>query len=106
MGLTNFQHCLRKKYGALTGELIELQSQVDPRAYLRTAEALAVAPGELCLVAAHHSDLAAARACGSMTAYIHRPMEYGGKLAPDTNSAQNWDWSASDLADLAAQLGR
>jgi hypothetical protein len=29
MGLTNFQHCLRKKYGALTGELIEVQSQKD-----------------------------------------------------------------------------
>jgi hypothetical protein len=29
MGLTNFQHCLRKKYGALTGELIEVQSQID-----------------------------------------------------------------------------
>jgi 2-haloacid dehalogenase len=77
----------------------------DPRAYLRTAEALAVAPGELCLVAAHHSDLAAARACGLMTAYIHRPMEYGGSPAPDASSAQKWEWSATDLTDLAAQFG-
>jgi 2-haloacid dehalogenase len=77
----------------------------DPRAYLHTAEALAVAPSELCLVAAHHSDLAAARSCGLLTAYIHRPMEYGGSPAPDANSAQAWDWSASDLTDLAEQLG-
>jgi 2-haloacid dehalogenase len=77
----------------------------DPRAYLRTAEALAIAPSELCLVAAHHSDLAAARVCGLLTAYIHRPMEYGGNLAPDASSAQKWDWSTTDLTDLAAQLG-
>jgi hypothetical protein len=28
MGLTNLQHCLRKKYGALTGELVELKAQI------------------------------------------------------------------------------
>ncbi len=77
----------------------------DPRAYLATAEALAVAPDELCLVAAHHSDLAAARACGLMTAYVHRPMEYGGSPAPDVHAEQSWDWSATDLVDLAAMLG-
>jgi 2-haloacid dehalogenase len=77
----------------------------DPRAYLRTAEALDVAPGELCLVAAHHGDLAAARSCGLLTAYIDRPMEYGGRSAPDASASQNWDWSADSLTDLASELG-
>ncbi len=75
-----------------------------PEAYLRTAEMLGIAPGALCLVAAHHSDLAAARACGLKTAYIDRPMEYGGRAAPDAHLTQTWDWSADDLNDLADQI--
>ncbi|MGH1560433.1 hypothetical protein ACRAWD_27715 [Caulobacter segnis] len=75
-----------------------------PRAYLATAEILGLAPQDLCLVASHHSDLAAARSCGLLTAYIDRPDEYGGRRAPDAQAAQAWDWMASDLTDLAEQL--
>lgn len=60
-----------------------------PGAYLGTADILGIAPAELCLVAAHHSDLAAARAVGLKTAYIARPMEYGGAPAPDADMAQS-----------------
>jgi 2-haloacid dehalogenase len=76
----------------------------DPRAYLGTAEILGLPPGEVCLVAAHHADLAAARACGLKTAYIARPEEYGGRPAPDADAVQDWDWSADSLTALAAQL--
>lgn len=76
-----------------------------PEAYLATARALQMVPGELCLVAAHHSDLAAARACGLMTAYIDRPMEYGGRPAPDRDAAQAWDYRADGLGGLADLLG-
>lgn len=75
-----------------------------PGAYLGTADILGIAPAELCLVAAHHSDLAAARAVGLKTAFIARPMEYGGAPAPDAHMAQSWDWQATSLVDLAAQL--
>lgn len=92
-------------WDAILGAEFSRAYKPDPRAYLATAEALEVAPGALCLVAAHHSDLAAARACGLMTAYIHRPMEYGGSPAPDANAEQSWDWSATNLVDLAAMLG-
>ena len=61
-------------------------------------------PGELCLVAAHHSDLAAARACGLWTAYIDRPMEYGGRRAPDADQAQDWDHAVPSMAALADRL--
>lgn len=77
----------------------------DPAAYLGTVAALGVEPNEFCLVAAHHSDLAAARGCGLLTAYIDRPMEYGGRAAPDADQAQAWDWSATSITDLADQLG-
>ncbi|MBA3836706.1 MAG: haloacid dehalogenase type II, partial [Zymomonas sp.] len=75
-----------------------------PGAYLGTADILGIAPDELCLVAAHHSDLAAARAAGLKTAFVARPMEYGGAAAPDAHMAQDWDWSATDIADLASQI--
>ncbi|MBY0521528.1 MAG: haloacid dehalogenase type II [Sphingomonas sp.] len=76
-----------------------------PEAYLRTADLLGLAPDELCLVAAHHSDLTAARACGLKTAYIDRPMEYGGAVAPDRHMAQDWDWSVPGIDALADSLG-
>ncbi|MBX9684146.1 MAG: haloacid dehalogenase type II [Hyphomicrobium sp.] len=76
-----------------------------PAAYLRTADLLGIAPEALCLVAAHHSDLAAARGCGLTCAYIDRPMEYGGATAPDAPMAQDWEWSAGSLVELAAAMG-
>lgn len=76
-----------------------------PQAYLGTADILGIAPHELCLVAAHHSDLAAARACGLATAYVARPLEYGGRPAPDRAAAQAWDHESTSLIDLADRLG-
>ena len=78
----------------------------DSAAYLATAQALQLAPGDLCLVAAHHGDLAAARACGLLTAFVHRPREHGGRPAPDAAAAQEWEWRADGLTDLADQLDR
>ncbi|MBA3880602.1 MAG: haloacid dehalogenase type II [Sphingobium sp.] len=75
-----------------------------PGAYLGTADILGIAPAELCLVAAHHSDLAAARSVGLSTAFIARPLEYGGAAAPDAHMAQDWDWSATSITELASQL--
>jgi 2-haloacid dehalogenase len=76
-----------------------------PQAYLGTADILGIAPEELCLVAAHHSDLAAARACGLATAYVARPLEYGGRPAPDRAAAQAWDHEVASLIELADRLG-
>ena len=75
-----------------------------PESYLATARMLAIEPSELCLVAAHHSDLAAARAAGLQTAYVARPLEYGGRAAPDADAAQDWDFSADTLTQLATEL--
>jgi 2-haloacid dehalogenase len=77
----------------------------DPEAYLATARTLAILPEELCLVAAHHSDLAAARDCGLLAAYVDRPLEYGGRPAPDARFSSAWEWSAGSLTELAAALG-
>jgi 2-haloacid dehalogenase len=92
-------------WDAILGAEVSGFYKPDPRAYLRTAELLALAPGDLALVAAHHGDLAAARASGLMCAFIARPQEYGGAPAPDAHHEQPWEWSATSLTDLADQLG-
>lgn len=92
-------------WDAILGAEVSGHYKPDPEAYLATARTLAIEPGELCLVAAHHSDLAAARACGLMTAYVDRPMEYGGRPAPDRHFAQDWEWGVANLIDLAEALG-
>ncbi|WP_085808176.1 haloacid dehalogenase type II [Sphingomonas sp. TZW2008] len=92
-------------WDAILGAEVTQAYKPDPEAYLGTARILGVAPGELCLVAAHHSDLAAARACGLRTAYIARPDEYGGRRTADEEAAQEWDWSADSLVALADELG-
>ena len=40
-----------------------------------------VTPSQVMLAAAHHDDLAAARACGLRTGYIERPSEFGADAA-------------------------
>ncbi len=92
-------------WDAILGAEVSGFYKPDRRAYLRTAELLALEPGELCLVAAHHGDLAAARAAGLMCAYVDRPDEYGGAAAPDAHHEQAWEWSSASLTDLADQLG-
>ena len=92
-------------WDALIGAEVTRAYKPDRQAYLGTAEVLGIAPEELCLVAAHHSDLAAARACGLKTAYVDRPMEYGGRRAPDAEMAQDWEWSTDGLTGLADLMG-
>ena len=92
-------------WDAILGAEFSRAFKPSPETYLRAATALGLPPGELCLVAAHHSDLAAARACGLATAYIDRPMEYGGAPAPDRGARQAWDYEADGLDTLADKLG-
>ncbi len=92
------------QWDAIMGAELAQAYKPEPAAYLRTAQSLGVAPHELCLVACHHSDLAAARACGLATAYVSRPQEYGGAPAPDLALRQAWDWHADDFPALARQM--
>jgi 2-haloacid dehalogenase len=72
--------------------------------YRSTAAALGIEPGELMMVAAHHADLAAARAAGLQCAFVSRPLEYGGRPAPDAAHVQDWELSVASLHDLADAL--
>ena len=77
----------------------------DREAYLGCADLLGIEPGQLMLVAAHPSDLKAARATGLKTAYVHRPLEHGPGREPHTVEADEFDVVATDFVDLAEQLG-
>jgi 2-haloacid dehalogenase len=77
----------------------------DPEAYLGCAQMLDVAPDEAMLVAAHPSDLRAARDAGLRTAYVDRPLEWGqpGRHRVAFESGE-FDVVATDLHDLADRL--
>jgi len=92
-------------WDAILGAEVANAYKPRPEAYLRTADILGLQPGELCLVAAHNSDLAAARACGLRTAFVLRPREHGPRQAIDLQAEGPWDVVASDFLDLAARLG-
>jgi 2-haloacid dehalogenase len=57
------------------------------------------------MVAAHNGDLAAARACGLLTAFVPRPAEHGPGQTKDLRPEQTWDVVAHDFGDLADKLG-
>jgi len=76
----------------------------DPATYLGVAEVFDVAPAEVMMVAAHQSDLDAARDCGLQTAYIERPNEYGADAPKSVSGSASNTRHARDLEDLAMQL--
>lgn len=77
----------------------------DPATYLGAAKVFDVAPNEVMLVAAHHDDLAGARACGLRTAYIERPLEFGPNQPKDVSPQPENDLHAISLTALADLLG-
>ena len=92
-------------WDAILGAEIAQAYKPSPEAYLRTAEALMLEPEQICLVAAHNGDLAAARRCGLRTAFIPRPNEHGPGQTTDLAPEQSWDAVAANMQDLADQLG-
>ena len=76
-----------------------------PEAYLRTLDLRAMRPDEVCMVAAHNGDLAAARACGLATAFVPRPTEHGPGQTTDLRPEHDWDVIAEDFGALADRLG-
>jgi 2-haloacid dehalogenase len=76
----------------------------DPATYLGVAKVFALEPEHVLMVAAHHDDLEAARACGLKTAYIERPTEFGVDHPKDVSPRVGNDWHCRDLAALADAL--
>ena len=77
----------------------------DPATYLGVAETFDVAPADVMLVAAHHDDLEAARACGLLTAYIERPLEFGSGQPKDVSPQAGNTLHCASITALADLLG-
>ncbi len=92
-------------WDAILGAEVSRAYKPTREAYMRTADVLALEPAQLCLVAAHNGDLAAARGCGFKTAFVPRPGEHGPGQRSDLRAEQAWDVIADDFIALADALG-
>jgi 2-haloacid dehalogenase len=92
-------------WDAILGAEVVQAYKPMPEAYLRTADVLGFPPEQMCLVAAHNNDLAAARQCGYKTAFVARPTEHGPGQTTDLKAESDWDVVASDFNDLADKVG-
>jgi 2-haloacid dehalogenase len=77
----------------------------DPEVYDGAARLLGLRPDQVLMVAAHLDDLAAARARGLRTAYVHRPREHGPDTPPPPATDPEADVSVPTLTALASHLG-
>ena len=98
------------KFGGLPwdmvfGSEISRHYKPDPEVYLNACTMLGLQPGQVMMAAAHNYDLAAARALGLRTGFFARPTEYGPNQTKDVKATSNWDVIATDIEDLARQMG-
>jgi 2-haloacid dehalogenase len=91
-------------WDAVLGAELVRHYKPDPEVYDSAPALLGVAPEEVCMVAAHVEDLAAARARRLRTAYVHRPAESGGRRTPPSTDPDA-DWSLASMEELADALG-
>jgi 2-haloacid dehalogenase len=100
----------------ILGSSIARAYKPRPEIYLESVAALALAPEQVCMVAAHQVDLRYAAGHGMQTAFIARPDEFGGAVKPEhpepgvdysahaeIHAEDAWTFVASDLVDLARQ---
>ncbi len=92
-------------WDAILGADISRTYKPHPQAYLATAAVLGLEPAECMLVAAHNSDLAAARRAGLATGFVPRPAEHGPQQKGDLAPSEDWDVIATDFIQLAERLG-
>jgi len=92
-------------WDAILGAEIAHAYKPQPEVYLTCARVTGADPSQVMMVAAHNSDLAAAAACGLMTAFVPRPLEYGPGQTSDLLPEHRFDLVARDFGDLADQLG-
>ncbi|MHC8407033.1 haloacid dehalogenase type II [Pseudomonas sp. TMB3-21] len=98
------------KFGGLPWDVI-LGAEIagtykpQPQTYLKSAKAVGLAPAQIAMVAAHNSDLAAARAIGLKTVFVRRPTEHGPGQTSDLKAEQDWDVIVDSLTEAADALG-
>ena len=105
-------------WDVIVGSSLARRYKPHPDVYLHSVAALNLQPAQVCMVAAHQADLHHAASHGLQTAFVPRPLEFGGACRPavlaagvDYSAAAEihadgaWTFIATDLLDLAAQHG-
>ena len=95
----------RLPWDVILGAEIAHAYKPQPGVYLASCEAAGLAPTEVCMVAAHNNDLAAARALGLRTIFVRRPLEHGPQQSTDLAADHVWDVVAENLVEVAEALG-
>ena len=103
--MTNLARFGHLPWDVIVGAEITKSYKPQPQTYLGSADAVGLAPEELGLVAAHNSDLHAARCCGLPTLFVRRPTEHGPGQTTDLDPDSDWDVAASSLTEVADALG-
>ncbi|EFL89900.1 haloacid dehalogenase type II [Ahrensia sp. R2A130] len=71
--------------------------------YHASCAALRLDPADVMMVAAHNSDLVAAREAGLQTAFIARPTEHGEDQTIDLEPNSDWHRVVSTIGELASR---
>jgi len=88
----------------LSAELVR-HYKPDPEVYRSAASFLGLEPSAVMMVAAHTSDLEAARRQGLRAAYVSRPLEHGPAAPHETVAPDAFDVVVGDFGALAAAMG-
>lgn len=103
--LTNMAKNAGVRWDCILSAELARHYKPDPAVYATAADLLGLAPSEIMMVAAHIHDLKGAQAVGFRTAFIPRLLEYGPDGHADREPDPTFDLVATDIVDLARQLG-
>ena len=102
--LTNMAKFAKLPWTCILSAEIFKHYKPDDEVYRGAANILDLKPDQVMMVAAHKSDLLAAKSNGLVTAYINRPNEFGSYSVEVEDVEKDIDIWASDIESLADQL--
>jgi 2-haloacid dehalogenase len=103
--MTNLARHSGLPWDCILGAELVRHYKPDREVYQSAADFLDLKPAEVLMVAAHLSDLRAAKAAGLKTAFVLRPHEFGSDGKPDLKGDSSVDIEGTDFNDLASKLG-
>jgi 2-haloacid dehalogenase len=105
--MTNMAKYAGLPWDCILGAELARHYKPDPEVYQSAADFLDLPNGDVMMVAAHLTDLRAAKAVGLKTAFVVRASEFGNSAVrrPDLVPDESVDVSARDFGHLAMLLG-
>jgi 2-haloacid dehalogenase len=92
-------------WDAILGAELVQTYKPDPAIYDSALRLLDLAPQQIMMVACHPWDLDAAKSRGLMTAYVHRPLEWGPGTERSLPATGEYDVVVESFVELAEVMG-